>query len=209
MSRIPAYNAADLQPHDLLWGMSPEQLTANAPDWARERLALGDPVVVRRDASQPEQVAVGVRGLQRGQRFAGWMPASQVARRVQPEQIRQLNGAGTAVQATLDGIGQVFFGMAWGITGSHAFEALTGVKVTRAASDLDILLRLPELVSPEQAAGWLQQLAGLPVRVDIQVESGLGGFSLRDWAGRRGRVLLKTGTGALLTDNPWQTGGVA
>ncbi|WP_394353316.1 hypothetical protein [Metapseudomonas otitidis] len=37
-----------LQPHDLLWGLAPDHLPAEAPAWARQVLAAGQPVVVRR-----------------------------------------------------------------------------------------------------------------------------------------------------------------
>ncbi|MEX5452706.1 phosphoribosyl-dephospho-CoA transferase, partial [Stutzerimonas stutzeri] len=47
------------RPHDLLWGMRPEQLPADAPAWAVAVLAAGQPVVVRRAVVAPGQVAVG------------------------------------------------------------------------------------------------------------------------------------------------------
>lgn len=45
--------------HDLLWGMPPGQLPADAPAWAVESLGAGQPVVVRRAVSEAGQVAVG------------------------------------------------------------------------------------------------------------------------------------------------------
>ena len=45
--------------HDLLWGMTPAHLPADAPAWAVE--AVGT-VVVRRATVTPGWVAVGVRG---------------------------------------------------------------------------------------------------------------------------------------------------
>ena len=45
--------------HDLLWGMTPAQLPADAPQWAIESLAAGQPVVVRRAVSAEGLVAVG------------------------------------------------------------------------------------------------------------------------------------------------------
>ena len=71
----PPMPAIDCQPqaHDLLWGMHPAQLDAGAPDWARAVLAAGQPVVVRRGSAPTGQVAVGVRGRGREQRYATWM----------------------------------------------------------------------------------------------------------------------------------------
>ena len=34
--------------HDLLWGMTPQQLPADAPSWVVESISAGQPVVVRR-----------------------------------------------------------------------------------------------------------------------------------------------------------------
>ncbi|EPL16318.1 hypothetical protein CF161_32238, partial [Pseudomonas sp. CF161] len=42
MSRLPP------QPHDLLWGLTPEQLPGDAPAWVVAAMAAGQPVVVRR-----------------------------------------------------------------------------------------------------------------------------------------------------------------
>lgn len=203
MSRAHHYQVADLQAHDLVWGMQPEQLPNDAPGWAVACLEQGMPVVVRRDERRPGLLAVGLRGSRREQRYAGWMQASEVTRRVCPEEIRRLQTASAAVQDTLSVIEQIFCGLAWGITGSHAYQELTGQPVTRVASDLDVLLRLSQPVRPAQAANWLALLEPLPVRADIQVECGRGGFSLRDWHAHPDRVLLKTGAGAVLTGNPW------
>lgn len=46
--------------HDLLWGMTPQQLPADAPAWVIESISAGQPVVVRRALSAARQVAVGV-----------------------------------------------------------------------------------------------------------------------------------------------------
>ena len=51
-----------LMAHDLLWGMIPEQLPADAPVWVVDSLGAGQPVVVRRAVSAPGLVAVGERG---------------------------------------------------------------------------------------------------------------------------------------------------
>ena len=71
--------------HDLLWGMTPAQLPADAPAWAIAALAAGQPVVVRRALSEEGLVAVGVRGVLREQRLAAFMPLDSIACRVSPE----------------------------------------------------------------------------------------------------------------------------
>lgn len=74
--------------HDLLWGMTPAHLPADAPAWGLEALGAGHPVVVRRAIAAPGYVAVGVRGRLREQRFAAEMPLAAVQRRVIPEALR-------------------------------------------------------------------------------------------------------------------------
>lgn len=208
MSRLYPYVLADFRPHDLVWGMQSAQLSAQAPAWVHQCLEQGWPVVVRRDNRKPGLLPVGVRGMRRGQRWADWMPTEQVKCCVSPEAIRQLASTSSANQ-TLAAIASLFGNKTWGVTGSHAFEEVTGVKVTRATSDLDIVLRLPEPVAPELAAHWLQQLMHLPMRADIQVDTGQGAFSLQDWVLHPDRVLLKTSASAVITGNPWQVGGAA
>lgn len=76
--------------HDLLWGMTPAQLPADAPAWAIAALAAGQPVVVRRALSEEGLVAVGVRGVLREQRLAAFMPLDSIACRVSPEALCQV-----------------------------------------------------------------------------------------------------------------------
>ena len=73
------------RPHDLLWGMRPEQLPADAPAWAVAVLAAGQPVVVRRARVAAGLVAVGLRGATRDQRLAALMPIEAISHRLAPE----------------------------------------------------------------------------------------------------------------------------
>jgi phosphoribosyl-dephospho-CoA transferase len=75
--------------------------------------------------------------------------------------------------------------------------------VLRATSDLDLLVRLPR----RPARGLFDALCtlqdGQPCRLDIQIDTGAGGFALAEYA-RGGRVLLKTDAGPRLVDDPWE-----
>ena len=73
--------------HDLLWGMTPQALPADAPAWVIESLSLEQPVVVRRAITAPGHIAVGVRGVSREQRYATSMPVAAIQRRVRPEDL--------------------------------------------------------------------------------------------------------------------------
>lgn len=194
------------RPHDLLWGMTPAQLPADAPDWARQVLAAGQPVVMRRALVAADQVAVGVRGASRDQRFATVMRASRVLRCVHPEQlITQPFVVELPAFRALAVLTPVFEDLErpWGITGSVGFQLATGIAVVSAGSDLDLLLRTPSELPRHEARELQQLLDDSPCRVDLQLETPAGAVALREWAGGSARVLLKCATGARLVDNPW------
>src|SRR5690606_18744164 len=142
------------RPHDLLWGMTPSQLPADAPAWARQVLASGQPVVVRRALVAADQIAVGIRGASRDQRFATVMSLSRVLRCLSPEQlIAQLPAGELPAFRALTVLNPVFEDLQrpWGVTGSVGFQLATGVAVVRAESDLDLLLRMPTELSRHEA----------------------------------------------------------
>ena len=55
----------------------------------------------------------------------------------------------------------------------------------------------------------LQLLERRACRVDLQLETPLGGVALREWAGDGARVLVKTADGPRLVGDPWQAGRAA
>jgi phosphoribosyl-dephospho-CoA transferase len=193
--------------HDLLWGMTPEQLPADAPGWAVESLGAGQPVVVRRAVSAAGQVAVGVRGRLREQRHAASMASASVSRRVQPEQLCHVDidrdlpviRALKQLRPLLDDCGWT-----WGISGSAGFELASGIEVLHARSDLDLILRTPDPLDRIQARDLLAQLDGSTCAVDMQLQTPFGAVALREWAGSARRVLLKDNLQARLVTDPWQ-----
>jgi phosphoribosyl-dephospho-CoA transferase len=202
--------AIDRQPlaHDLLWGMHPAQLTAGAPDWAREALAAGLPVVVRRGPAPDGHIAVGVRGEGRERRHATWMPLAAISRRVSPEQLIA-GGAGQDAWPALRALAWLApqldaLGLAWGVTGGAGYQLATGQTVLHAGSDLDLLLRVPQPLDRTVAAELLTLLDRALCRVDLQLETPHGAIALREWAGPAVQVLLKTEQGPRLVRDPWQ-----
>ncbi|SED89966.1 phosphoribosyl-dephospho-CoA transferase [Pseudomonas costantinii] len=191
--------------HDLLWGMAPAHLPADAPAWAIEAIRAGHPVVVRRAIAEPGFVAVGVRGHLREQRFAAVMPATAIQRRVAPEALRDAVSPRDlpALQA-LAQLRPVLAQETWGVTGSAGFELATGIEALHAKSDLDLILRTPETLSRGDAKDLLAILDTAPCAVDLQLQTPFGAVALREWAGGSRRVLLKTASGAHLVLDPWQ-----
>ena len=194
------------RPHDLLWGMTPAQLPADAPDWAHEVLIAGQPVVVRRAMVASGQLAVGLRGSSRDQRYASVMPACAVLRKVRPEQL--VERLPVSDLPALHALKQLkpnmdALGLCWGVTGSVGFQLATGLPTAHTDSDLDLLLRTPIELPRHKARTLLGLLDEAACRVDLQLETPSGAIAMREWAGSASRVLLKCVTGARLVENPW------
>ncbi|TKJ72542.1 phosphoribosyl-dephospho-CoA transferase [Pseudomonas sp. CFBP13508] len=192
--------------HDLLWGMTPAQLPADPPQWAVEVLTAGQPVVVRRALSEEGLVAVGVRGVLREQRLAAFMPLDSIARRVSPEALCHVDSprdlpvmqALKQLRPLLDNCGWV-----WGVSGSVGFELASGFRAMHAASDLDLILRAPQMITRNQACKLVELFDQAVCRVDMQLQTPFGAVALREWASGSSRVLLKNAHQAALVTNPW------
>ena len=196
----------ELEAHDLLWGMTVDFLAEDAPLWVKEVLQRGDPVVVRRAITSVDQVAVGVRGQFRHQRYAGQMPRSAISRQLKPEALthvdtKQFEHLAERLQ-TIFSIMKNFSGC-WGYTGSFGFELATGVKTVTQQSDIDLLIRAEQPFEKKQAIELLGTFQQAGLNVDIQLQLPQGGLALKEWAGNSGKVLLKRADGAVLVENPW------
>lgn len=201
MSRLPP------QPHDLLWGLTPAQLPGDAPAWVVAAMADGQPVVVRRALTAPGQVAVGVRGRLREQRYPTLMALASISRCVTPEALCAVESdqpwpalrALALLRPQLDACGLV-----WGVSGSAGFELASGVAALHQGSDLDLIARSVEPLPRAQARHLLALLDSAPCPVDLQLQTPNGALALREWAAGARRVLLKCAAGARLVENPWQ-----
>ncbi|KJZ65632.1 malonate decarboxylase holo-ACP synthase [Pseudomonas fluorescens] len=192
--------------HDLLWGMTPEQLPADAPSWVIESIRGGQPVVVRRALSAADHIAVGVRGRLREQRYATVMSVDAIQRHVRPEAlchvsidrdlpaVRALN----QLRPMLDS-----FEWVWGVSGSAGFEMASGFQALHESSDLDLILRTPQPLSRVQGQELVKFLDAAVCWVDMQLQTPNGAVALREWAGPSKRVLLKNASEACLVGNPW------
>jgi phosphoribosyl-dephospho-CoA transferase len=195
-------------PHDLLWTVCLDWLPADAPDWAVKVLQQGQPVVVRRANGAAGQVAVGLRGSNREQRFASWMPASSVLRRVSPEQLaaHPVNDRHWPALKALQQLKPVLeaTGLVWGVSGSAGYELACGVAALHQYSDLDLILRTPVPMSRPAARQLLERLQTPLCRIDVQLQTPKGAVALSEWAGDARQVLLKASAGACLVADPWQ-----
>ncbi|POU72118.1 phosphoribosyl-dephospho-CoA transferase [Leclercia sp. LSNIH6] len=197
-----------LRPHDLIWLTTRDALEDIQEPWVDAAWHTGLPVVVRRDVEGSGRIPVGVRGLKREQRAAGWVNPHQIARVVSPEQLSAEESllrspfiTQPPVQVAVQ-LSRISWPWTWGITGSTGYALATGIAVIHAASDLDLLIRAPQPLSRTDLLSWQSQLEGALCRADTQVETPLGGFALNEWL-RDGKTLLKTDRGPRLTTNPW------
>lgn len=193
--------------HDLLWGMTPEQLPADAPAWVIESVRAGQPVVVRRALSAPDQVAVGVRGRLREQRYAASLAINAISHCVTPEELCRVSidrdlpavHALNHLRPELDACGWV-----WGISGSAGFELASGVQALHEGSDLDLILRTPHPLDRLQAQELVKMLDTAACQVDMQLQTPFGAVALCEWASPARKVLLKNAREACLVLDPWE-----
>lgn len=196
------------QPHDLLWLDHVAALESIEASWVSGQWQPSLPVVVRRDYDAGGRIPVGVRGMRRDQRAAGWVCPQHIVRTLTPEMLAdpsRLLQSPFITQPPLQSavsLTRHHWPWHWGITGSTGYALATEIPVLHAASDLDLLIRAPSPLDRETLLDWQSFLSTLPCRGDTQVETPEGAFSLNEWL-RDDRVLLKTAHGVSLTRNPW------
>ena len=159
----------------------------------------------RRAIAEPGQVAVGVRGRLREQRFAAVLPIVAVQLRVTPQDLRSVvSSRDLPALRALDQLRPVLAQQDWGVTGSAGCELASGIEALHAQSDLDLMLCTPEPFERNAARNLLALLDSAECAVDLQLQTPFGAVALREWAGESRRVLLKTTHGAHLVLDPWQ-----
>jgi phosphoribosyl-dephospho-CoA transferase len=104
-------------------------------------------------------------------------------------------------------------GYVWGPTGSAGFELASGSPTVTQTSDLDLLLRAPEPLDRVTAKSLCEALSQAALdhgtRIDIQIQTLDGAFSLAEYAHPGARVMLRCADGPKLVADPWQTSRAA
>jgi phosphoribosyl-dephospho-CoA transferase len=205
------------RPHDLL-RLRALQAFDDEPAWVRDAFERAPYAVVRRALAADGVVAIGVRGVERAQRYGAWAQAEDVVTVVSPEALikaRPLAGRATlppfVALARLAGqhsdANSPLSQFVWGPTGSAGFELATQMPAVTGSSDLDLLIRTPEPLSQAIAGELLEQLQTLAeqtgIRVDAQLETPAGGVALVEWAARKARVMARHARGPHLIADPW------
>ncbi|HTI94314.1 MAG TPA: malonate decarboxylase holo-ACP synthase [Puia sp.] len=214
----------ELRPHDLIRIRGAEDLfqglpfpspgntpapEGTPPPWAKESLHLAPWIVVRRAISKDGLIPVGVRGRERGLRFATWLSPDKILSVISPAMLISTNnwrmtypnGFPQPIQSlrSLTPFLQASH-YNWGPTGSVAFELATGIPSTKAASDLDLLLEMPQPIAVPAARSLLTAMETLSsVRLDIQMNTPAGAVALKEYC-QTGIVLVKTALAPVLRE---------
>lgn len=201
----------ELAAHDLVSFNNIDDLLSDKPlpEWAWDTLKEGFFGVVRRDwHADKNLVPIGIRGVERGQRFAAWINAQNIKEKITPMSLtdplqwkkKYLVALSDTVQ-TLIKISPLLnerFNLLWGPTGSVAYELATGYKAIKDTSDLDLVIRTSEKISVNEAQDLLNEIQSLAgCRLDIQLETPKGGVSLTEYS-TSDQVLAKTNKGPFL-----------
>jgi phosphoribosyl-dephospho-CoA transferase len=214
-----ARNMQVFRSHDLLWVTDWHALHAAAPlpPWVEAEWMARAPVVVRREQIEGTAlIPVGLRGRERSERLGAYLESGAVLRWTTPERLARQAAwrhrpclATLPATAALERIAPALdaSGLSWGPTGSMGFTLASGLPALRAQSDLDLLVRSDTPLTRDQAQMLAGMLDGHGCRIDMQIDTGHGGFALAEWTRNNGRVLLKTGMGPFLTGDPWNRTG--
>jgi phosphoribosyl-dephospho-CoA transferase len=208
-----------VSPHDLLQLAPGTPDFPDAPAWVAASLTRAPFVVVRRAVSVNGLIAVGIRSEIRSERFGSWLDPRFVAEVVKPESLGPAKPATTRANLPAFVLLQAIAplceatGCTWGPTGSAGFELASGYPTVTQTSDLDLLMRAPEPLDRAAAKTLFDALSQAALdhgtRIDMQIQTHDGAFSLAEYAHPGARVMLRCADGPKLVADPWQTSQAA
>lgn len=193
--------------HDFVWIDKAQSLEGVLEDWVKDVWSISLPLVVRRDKdARNNRIPVGIRGKERHQRCALWIASEHVVRKMTPCEVvgflEETNFSLPPIYAARE-FKKRIWPFEWGITGSCAYSLVVKDCVMRKTSDLDLVVRSFKELSRSDFKDWISLSENCPCRVDTQIDTGFGAFSLKEWVLSE-TVLLKTNTGPCLVRNPWE-----
>jgi len=203
-----------IAPHDLLKIIGWEDLITRTeiPEWVKSSLNSSPFVVVRRAPAPEQQIAVGVRGENRNERFGTFVKKSSVIKHITPEQLVSDQSWKLSnrykileVLSVLDEVSALFktYDYHWGPTGSVGFELASGNDTATVKSDLDLVIRAPKLIPIKTAKEIVKGLERIVSKIDVQVETPHGAISLVEYSRNNAPIVIRTTNGPLLIKNPW------
>lgn len=174
------------------------------PHWAELAIEKNPYVIVRRSHGVNGMIPVGIRGEERSQRFAAFVPEDKVESVIQPEQF-----VNSELWKEMDGeiYKKIYYiknvlekeCVQWGIIGSLSYEMLTKIPCVTKDSDVDLIVRYDSSLTHDRCSRIMAELERLDVKVDVQVEWGGKAFSMAEYVcHRQEAILFKTKVGPAL-----------
>jgi phosphoribosyl-dephospho-CoA transferase len=164
-------------------------------------------VVARRASAAPGDLAVGVRGFTRSQRYAMTLSCRDIEQIVGPEDLAWLDIPVDRAVPAMSAMRMLQCHLSttdlrWGPTGSVGFELASGVHAATQASDLDIIVRVEAMTKAvSQQLCSLESLLRLaPARVDCQVDTPLGAIAVAELTSGAPQLLIRHAAGPRLVD---------
>lgn len=179
--------------------------------WVYKSLEVAPYVVVRRAPIINNIVPVGIRGRNRSQRLAAKVLFNESIEIVTPEKLasKMLWSCNKHLEETkmikiLDSVDTILknYNLIWGPTGSVGFELASGIETVTCNSDLDIIIRTPNVLPKSIAEEITKQLSNLPVKIDAQLEIPMGSIALAECMSNNIKIVLRTISGPKLIKNP-------
>ncbi|MBN3763969.1 malonate decarboxylase holo-ACP synthase [Burkholderia sp. Ac-20365] len=186
----------------------------NEPVWVRNAFARAPFAVVRRAQAAERWLAIGLRGAARNERYGTWARHDDIEAVFAPEALDssrlESTRATLPVFVALEALRRdttCLGSLVWGPTGSVGFELATGKPTATATSDLDLLIRMPNYLSHDEARRIQVMLdehaTHADIRIDAQLETPAGGVALAEYASGKARVMARHASGPQLVADPW------
>jgi phosphoribosyl-dephospho-CoA transferase len=196
----------ELRVHDFVWiTKNPVFRPLDAPAWVAEVFAQSRVVVVRRAAAPQGWLSVGIRGPARHQRHSCFLRQDGVESLHSPEILASSklwktfshSSRGLSVWKALRLVSDYFTrrNLIWGPIGSVGYGLATGIDVLTEMSDLDIIVRFSAAPNLEILKELRQALRFDDLRVDVTLESSMGGVDLNEYLSHPDSSLIKTSGG--------------
>lgn len=200
--------------HDLIRLRDPYVLAKDAPVWVDTALQRTPWVVVRCGNVRDGVIPVGIRGNTREERYAALLSVAEIVDRRSPEDLfqtrlfqKETHCDNRPALAALEHVAPILdrWKLRGGPGGSVGFEIATGSRTVTDSSDLDLIIRMQRRFVREEAVDLLAALskAASPVRIDVIVETPVGGVLLADLVAMPKKVLVRTADGPRLSADPW------
>lgn len=206
----------NIKPHDIVQikDVSKFIKSIDSSKWIEESLTKAPFVVVRRGKMLGDKIPVGIRGDSRDKRHGTYLAENNILGVIKPYEIankrlwtKNEHVKKSRIFEALEVAEKVLNEkkLKWGPTGSTAFELVSNVITINENSDLDILIKISDYFSVDEAKEINEKLQKVPCKIDIQLEVEKGIISLVEYARGDNPILLRTNDGGyILTKEPFK-----